>query len=258
MPDDDSWRLDELARRAGVATTTVRLYQARGLLPGPRLVGRTGYYDHSHLARLGLIGRLADQGFSLAGIARLLETLQAGRDLGDLVGVEGEIDAVLGGGRSLTLDAGELAARLPAEALTPELMARAGELGLVEPMEDGRFRVPDRRFLDTGTALVGLGVPAAVVLEEWAHLRAVTDGLAQRFVALFETHVLAGGRASDLDGARTAELAATLGQLRRLAEQVLAAALDASLAGAAAERLDRLAERGAPAASEPPGASGVL
>jgi DNA-binding transcriptional MerR regulator len=245
MGDDDedgSWRLDELARRAGVASTTVRLYQARGLLPGPRLVGRTGYYDRAHLARLTLIGRLADQGFSLAGIGRLLETWQAGRDLGDLVGLEDEIDAVLGGGRSVTLDPSQLAARLPAEARSPDLMARAGEMGLIEPTEDGRFRVPDRRFLDTGSALVGLGVPAAVVLDEWAHLRSVTDRLAERFVGLFETHVLPDGEASDLDGPRAAELAAALGQLRRLAEQVLAAALDASLARAAAERLGRLAD----------------
>ncbi|MFN2607175.1 MAG: MerR family transcriptional regulator [Acidimicrobiales bacterium] len=53
--------LDDLARRAGLPTTTVRLYQHKGLLPGPRLVGRTGRYDESHLSRLALIGRLQDE-----------------------------------------------------------------------------------------------------------------------------------------------------------------------------------------------------
>ena len=36
------YRLDELARRAGVASTTVRLYRSKGLLARPRLEGRTG------------------------------------------------------------------------------------------------------------------------------------------------------------------------------------------------------------------------
>ena len=52
------YRLDELARAAGVASTTVRLYRSRGLLPPPRLEGRTGWYDDAHLSRLCLIARL--------------------------------------------------------------------------------------------------------------------------------------------------------------------------------------------------------
>src|SRR5688500_9546618 len=65
-------RLDDLAAAAGVATTTVRLYRQRGLLPPPRLVGRTGWFGPHHLARLRLIARLQGDGFSLAGIGKLL------------------------------------------------------------------------------------------------------------------------------------------------------------------------------------------
>ncbi|HEY4378560.1 MAG TPA: MerR family transcriptional regulator, partial [Acidimicrobiales bacterium] len=77
-------RIDDLAREAGVASTTVRLYQSKGLLPGPRVVGRTGFYDQSHLSRLRLISRLQEDGFSLASITRLLSLWEEGRDLGDL------------------------------------------------------------------------------------------------------------------------------------------------------------------------------
>src|SRR6478609_4959013 len=63
------YRLDELARSAGVASTTVRLYQTKGLLAPPRLEGRTGWYDDSHLSRLRLIARLQSEGYSLGGIA---------------------------------------------------------------------------------------------------------------------------------------------------------------------------------------------
>lgn len=244
-------RLDELARRAGVASTTVRLYQNRGLLPGPRLAGRTGYYGEAHLARLRLIGRLQEQGFSLAGIGRLLETWEQGRDLGDLVGVEQQLDALLdrrpgagpgaGPGAELVLDADELLGRFPPGALTPEHVQRAVALGLVEPRPDGRVAVPDRRFLETGSALVDLGLPADVVLDEWAHLITVTDAVARRFIAVFEDHLLPAGGPQALDRDQAQQLAVTLARLRTAARQVLAAALDASLAREGANRLGELA-----------------
>jgi len=230
MESPEGMRLDELARQAGVATTTVRLYQNRGLLTGPRLVGRTGYYDQSHLARLALIGRLQDQGFSLAGIGRVLETWEEGRDLADLVGVEQQLDVLLNQRHDVVLDAPDLLAQFPPGSLTPELIQRAGSMGLVEVTDDGRFRVPDQRFLDTGAALIRLGVPADVVLDEWALLSEVTDGVAERFIALFERHLLPTDWQHGLDRDRAAELATALAQLRQTAGQVLAAALDASIA----------------------------
>ena len=66
-------RIDDLAREAGVASTTVRLYRTKGLLAPPRMEGRTGWYDDSHLARLRLIARLQDEGHSLAGISQIVK-----------------------------------------------------------------------------------------------------------------------------------------------------------------------------------------
>ena len=239
MPDDEL-RIDDLAAAAGVATTTVRLYQRQGLLPGPRLVGRTGWYGPAHLSRLRLIGRLQDDGFSLAGIARLLESWEAGRDLTDLVGVEQQLDALLHRSAPLVLRPEELADRFPADALTPELMAGAIALGLAELTDDGRIRVPDARFLDVGAELVSLGLPADVVLDEWARLTKQTDAVAKRFVALFEDHLLPADWQLDLDAERTEELARTLARLQHSAGQVLLAALDASIAKVGAKRLGAL------------------
>ena len=239
-------RLDDLARAAGIATTTVRLYQNRGLLPGPRLVGRTGYYDQSHLTRLSLIGRLQDQGFSLAGIGRLLETWEEGRDLTDLIGAE-QLDVLVTRGHAVIMDAESLLASFPPGSLTPDLVQRAISLGVVEPNDDGRFRIPDQRFLETGSALISLGVPSDVVLDEWAHLSEVTDGVAERFIAVFEDHLLPPDWQHDLDEAKAAELAGTLTRLRTIAGRVLAAALDASIAKLGADRLAALAPDGDPA-----------
>jgi DNA-binding transcriptional MerR regulator len=239
-PDDQQLRLDDLAAAAGVASTTVRLYQQKGLLHRPTLKGRTGWYDATHLARLRLIGELQEQGFSLAGIGRLLESWEQGRDLADLVGVEQQLDAVLHRRGAAVLEPAELAARFPTEAMTPELLARAMAAGLVEPTDDGRFRVPDPRFLDTGAELLALGVPVDTVLDEWARLADQMDDVAERFVRVFEDHLLPEDWRTQLDAERIRELATTLAQLQRLAGQVVLAALDASVARVAAQRLAEL------------------
>src|SRR6266545_2291618 len=91
--EGDHLTVDELARRAGIPTSTVRLYQARGLLPGPRREGRVGYYGAGHLARLRLIAELQQRGISLAGIKQLVDAWEQGRTLDDLLRVEGDVVA---------------------------------------------------------------------------------------------------------------------------------------------------------------------
>src|SRR6478752_10755732 len=64
--------VDELAARAGVTVRNLRAYAARGLLPPPRMVGRTGYYGREHIARLLLVREMLAEGYSLAMIERTL------------------------------------------------------------------------------------------------------------------------------------------------------------------------------------------
>ena len=96
--------IDEFARRTGTTARTVRAYLERGLLPPPRMIGRTGYYDASHVRRMSAIQRLQQEGFSLAGIRALLEAWGSGGTLAEIVGAE---DA-LGAARTGAIDASEL------------------------------------------------------------------------------------------------------------------------------------------------------
>jgi len=237
------YRLDELARHAEVASTTVRLYQSRGLIAPPRLEGRTGWYDDSHLSRLRLIARLQNEGHSLAGIGDLLEQWENGRSLDAVIGIEAELDSLLGEVHAIVLDPADLLARFPEGSMTPELMRRAAALGLVEPTEDGKVRVADRRFLDSGSALAEMGIPADVILDEWEALVTQTDDIAQRFITIFETHLAPDDWQTGLDTDRARELATTLAQLQATARQVLLAALDASVARLGRERLGELIDR---------------
>lgn len=234
-------RVDDLARAAGVATTTIRLYQSKGLLPPPRLVGRTGYYDGSHLDRLRAIARLQDEGFSLAGIGALIERWERGGDLDELLGLDGHIDRFLGTREQVVLTAEELLARFPTYSLDPASIQRAAQLGLLTLLDDGRFEVSDPRSLETGAALARMGVPLDVVLDEWEALQAITDQVAERFADVFQDHLMPGGALGGLDAGTTRALAETLGELRVNGAQILLASFEASLRRAAAARFAELA-----------------
>ncbi|MEO8696409.1 MAG: MerR family transcriptional regulator [Acidimicrobiales bacterium] len=237
------YRLDELARQGGVASTTVRLYQAKGLLAPPRLEGRTGWYDDSHLSRLRLIARLQGEGHSLAGIASLLETWEHGRSLDVVIGVEAELDALVGNVHAIVVDPGELLERFPDGSMTTDLLQRAASLALAQPTDEGKIWVADRRFLETGAALAHLGIPLDVILDEWEALVVHTDDIAARFIGLFETHLAPYDWRAGLDTERAHELAQTLARLQANARHVLAAALDASVARLGRDRLGELVER---------------
>jgi Hg(II)-responsive transcriptional regulator len=68
-----TFRIGELARRAGVRVDTVRYYEKRGLLPRPARLA-SGYRDFGpdSLRRLAFIRRAQRLGFSLEEIAELL------------------------------------------------------------------------------------------------------------------------------------------------------------------------------------------
>jgi DNA-binding transcriptional MerR regulator len=236
------YRLDELAQQSGVASTTVRLYQNRGLLAPPRLEGRTGWYDDFHLSRLRLIARLQGEGHSLAGIADLLQKWEHGRTLDAVIGIETELDALLGDAHAVDVDAAELLARFPDGSMTPDHIQRAAALGLIELSPEGRLRVADRRFIETGATLAQLGIPIDVILDEWEALAQHADAIAASFIALFETYLAPANWQQDLDTQRTQELATNLAQLQATARLVLLAALDASLARTGRQRLAELIE----------------
>src|SRR5262245_8080607 len=73
MTHEQTWKLDELARRAGVSARTVRYYVQRGVLPPPVFRGRDTVYSNDHLLRLKAIRRLQERFLPLDAIQRELE-----------------------------------------------------------------------------------------------------------------------------------------------------------------------------------------
>jgi DNA-binding transcriptional MerR regulator len=65
--------IGEVARRAGVAPSSIRYYERIGLLPEPDRLGGQRRYDADVLGKLGFIGVAQSAGFKLREIRELID-----------------------------------------------------------------------------------------------------------------------------------------------------------------------------------------
>ena len=230
--DTDGMTIDELAHRTGTPASTIRLYQSRGLLPAPKREGRIGFYGPQHLARMHLIARLQTDGFSLAGIGRLLDAWKEGRALDEVLGLEAQVAATWGAPEPLVLTAHEFAARLPGGDLSAELAQRALDLGLMR-IEGDQIVIEEPKLLDVGTELAGLGVPTEVILDEFEALRALMNQVSARFVHVFREFIWAVFVEQGFLEGQLPDVVATLQRLSQLSESIVERTLRSALKQAA-------------------------
>lgn len=74
--------IGEVARRAGVATSSIRYYERIGLLPEPDRLGAQRRYDAEVLGKLGFIGIAQSAGFKLREIKELINGVDGANGLG--------------------------------------------------------------------------------------------------------------------------------------------------------------------------------
>lgn len=180
------WTIDELAARVGMTVRNIRAYASRGLLPPPRLRGRTGLYDDEHLARLTLVKEMLADGYTLAAVERVLEHAPAG---------------VTGPGLALhralltpwlpeepeVVDRDTLDAR--AGGLSDALFERLVELGVVAVLPDGGIRIDSPTLFRAGLQVVALGIPAEAVVAAQQRVNEHARAAARIYVELFRDHV---------------------------------------------------------------------
>jgi DNA-binding transcriptional MerR regulator len=242
------YRIDELARMAGTTVRNVRVYQDRGLLAPPRRTGRVGWYSEAQLARLRLIGRLLERGFTLALIAELISAWEQGRDLADILGVEEALTRPWSSEVPERVSLRDLRRRFGEQATTGAIR-RATELGLVR-RSGAAFTVPSPRLLAAGEELVGLGVPLPAVLDLADALQQDLDVTAGRFVGLVIEQLL--GNAAEATLPPQERLAAIADIVQRLRPQAsiaveasFAVAMERQVASAFSEIAGRTVSRGA-------------
>jgi DNA-binding transcriptional MerR regulator len=239
--DDRELTVDELAARVGVTVRNLRAYSARGLLPAPRMVGRTGYYGREHVARLLLVREMLAEGYSLAMIERTLAAAP-GTASSTTLALHRALLAPWLPPEAETLTGAELAAR----AGVPEneaLVDRLAELGLVERLEEGRLRVLDPALLAAGLQVVSLGVPPDDLIDAQTRVNEHVREIAQTYVQMFlasgwQAFVDAGTPPERLERARD-----MVGRLQPAAAQALLAAFRTEMAAAVADAVETVLSR---------------
>lgn len=200
-PADDVLELsvDELANRMQLPVRTIREYQTVGVLPSPERRGRIGIYGATHVARLELIARLQDRGYSLAGIRDLLGSWRDGADLGDVLGLEPDQLVHLDEpGAPATLD--QLATLLP--AFVPSRLDDLVAVGLVDDCAPGRYCIPSPSLLQLTIDALAAGYQPDAVLALLATVHSSTSAIAGAVVELLGNPP-AGTKRADLEALAT-------------------------------------------------------
>lgn len=221
--------IDELADAAGTKVSTVRMYQHRGLLPGPDIEGRVGFYGQAHLQRLRLIHSLQTEGYSLAGIAKLVQAWDSGQGLADLLPDD----------EPISVSRAEFESLFPALADDEGLLERLEAMGAV--VRDGdRLKLADDRLLRIGSALSDTGIDLAAVVAEAEHTLDATDEIADRFVQLFRNHVWEPYVESGMAPEELPDILEQLNRLQPLAIEAVAASMRKSLQKAGEQALNQV------------------
>src|SRR2546425_5858172 len=152
------YRIEQLARAAGVAVDTIRFYQGKGLLDAPRREGRVTFYGDAHVERLKRIKELQQQGSTLAVIQRFLAGELEASD-------EALVAAVTHPTAPQTLTLRELAER---SGVAEPLLVSLEQAGLLVPISGGDeplYPADDLDAIAAGMKLISAGVPLGALME---------------------------------------------------------------------------------------------
>ena len=176
------YRIEQLARSAGVAVDTIRFYQGKGLLDAPRREGRVTWYGEGHLGRLRRIKELQQQGFTLTVIQRFLTGELEPSD-------EALVAAITHPAAPQTLTLGELAERSGVAEPLLKSLEQAGLLVAMEGGDEPLYPADDLEAIAAGMKLIAAGVPLGALMDMGKDYATAVDRTARQAVDLFDHHV---------------------------------------------------------------------
>jgi DNA-binding transcriptional MerR regulator len=185
---DDELTIDQLAAEVGMTVRNVRAYASRGLIPAPRLVGRTGYYGQEHASRLRLVRDLIDRGYTLAAVERAVlnhASLPASHAL-SLLNV---LDNPLGQQEEPEVVSREALAAAAGIRPDDTMVGALIDAGLAEQVDDQTLRLLRPSIVHAGIQAVALGLSKDSVLAMLPLLAEHLRPIAQRFVDEFREQI---------------------------------------------------------------------
>jgi len=232
--------IDELSRESGVTVRNIRAYQDKGILPSPLIRGRTGIYDNKHLSRLYTIVNLLHRGYTANSIRELLEGIEQGVGIQELIGVETAVTSPWSNEQPETISLPKLA-KLFGSNLTPEAIEKAIELEIFQ-FEGSNVRVHSMSTIKAASELSKLGIPLMEMLTIISMTRKNVEHVANEMVSLVANHVLAPYEGAALPPKKELpRIAELIWRLRPLAEVAVKAELARAMEKSATQILaDRL------------------
>jgi DNA-binding transcriptional MerR regulator len=223
-----------------VTVRNVRAYSARGLLPPPMMVGRTGYYGREHVARLILVREMLAEGYSLAMIERTLAAAPPTASSATLALHRALLSPWLPP-EPEEMTGAELAARAGV-AEDPALVDRLVELGVVERVGD-ILRVVDPALLTAGLQVVALGVPPDDLIDAQTRVNEHVREIANIYVQMFLGSGLQAFLDAEVPPEHLERARDTVARLQPAAAQALLAAFRTEMAAAVGEAVETVLSR---------------
>jgi DNA-binding transcriptional MerR regulator len=225
------YTIDELATATGVPSRTIRFYQSRGALPGPKIRGRVAYYGDGHVERLRLIATLQDRGLRIKAIRDLLQRADRGElALDDWLGLERQLKQPWADDRPGIVsedELGELVGRRPGA------IAELLRLDEIERRDD-RYLVRSPALLRIGLRLEAAGVDLETAVGAARLLRKHLTRAAEDLIAHFYKRAGKGfGRA-----ASAADLGAAYEALRPMGLEAIQIIFSQEISRALRKRVD--------------------
>lgn len=233
------YTIDELARQAGTTVRNVRAYQDRGIIPPPERRGRAGVYNAEHLSRLRIIGQLLARGYTLSSIGELIEALDQGHNLAQVIGIESAVASPWTDEQPMTYSLPELV-KLFDGNFDPRVLAMVVDLGILQ-QQGGKFVAPSPKMIIAAAELVKIGIPLADMLDVVSQLRANVERAAEAMVQLIDKHLLEKYGDGLPPPEESAEIGDLIWRLRPLVEMAVHAEVSRAMQRAATQHLgDRL------------------
>ncbi len=226
---DPEFTIDQLAAHVGMTVRNVRAYAGRGILPPPRLEGRTGYYGREHVQRLQLVRELLDRGLTLAAVEESVRevrpsvsghTLDLLRLLDEPHDVEPEI---------MTRDGLAALAGVPRNT---ELIDGLIALNLVRWIDEEHVELLQPQIVRIGASVVAMGIAPTTVFELYPLMRSRLRVLADAFVSNVSDEIIDPFLEAGMPESEWQRILAVVESLLPIASQITVAVLREQLGAA--------------------------
>lgn len=225
--------IEQLSAETDMTVRNIRSYRTLGLLPPPIVREGVGYYGDEHVRRLRLVRELQADGFNLKGIKQLLD---ATHDSQVLLRLRRLMHVPWTDATTQVVSRGELE-RLLGAADEPGLLEDAVDAGVLVPLDDGNYEVPNPLTLRIATENIKYGIPLRAALQAHRHIRGLCEQIAEYEVGLFVEHVWRPFERAGYPEERWSQIAEAIEELRPLSAEGLVAIYAPAMADAVEQRL---------------------